>query len=150
MSSNQRIPATCRRRFGRRRGATVVEFAIAAPTLLLVVFSAFEMSRMSMLYHLAQDAAYEACRFSMLEGGTPQEAQIRAAQVLDMVGAQNASIVINNGVPFTNTTTAITTRVTLPMSDNAFLLKYFFTGKSITAEITLNLERYSGFYNASN
>lgn len=127
-----------------------MEFAIAAPVMFLLVFAIFELSRMSLLYSMAQDAAYEACRYSMLEGGTPLEAQVRAAEVLDMVGAQNISVVINDGQPFTNTTQSIKTRVTVPMEDNAFLLRYFFVGKSITAEITLNMERYSGFYSATN
>ncbi len=129
-----------------REGATAIEFAFAAPVLLLVVFGAFELARMSLIRNMAQDAAYEACRFCMVEGATAAEAVARAEEVIAMVGAKDVTVVINDGQPFNSASSQIRVNLSIPMESNALLLRYFFTGQYINAQIELNVERYSGFY----
>jgi hypothetical protein len=142
-------PKRRRRNWGMPRGATAVEFAFAAPILLLFVFGAFELSRMSLIRNMAQDAAYDAARFCMVEGATVEEAEIKANETLAMVGAKYATVVINDGEEFDRTTRQIKVSISIPMEGNALLMRYFFIDQFVTAEISLNVERYSGFYNGA-
>jgi Flp pilus assembly protein TadG len=141
-------PAIPRRR-NRRSGVTMMEFAVVAPILLMFVFGCFEICRMSLIRNMAIDAAYDACRHSMVEGATAAEATQKAIQVLNQVGTRDAVIVINDGVAFDTKTKVIKVDITIPMDKNAYLLKYFFTNRQIKATISMNMERYSGFYDAS-
>ena len=50
---------TCSRREHGRHGATTVELALVLPVLFIIVFGSFEFSRLNMLKHLAEVAAYE-------------------------------------------------------------------------------------------
>jgi len=126
-----------------------MEFAIAAPIMLTSVFGTFEMCRMSLIYNMAQDAAYDACRHAMVEGATATEARDKALEVLSLVGAQDVSVVINDGQAFTDKTKQVKVVVTIPMEANALLLRTLFTGREIQSTITMNMERYSGFYDAT-
>ena len=74
--SRQTIRRRNKRRV-RRDGAAVVEFAISASVLFLIIMGCVELCRMSMLRNLAQDACYEAARYSMVEGATTDEAWAR-------------------------------------------------------------------------
>ncbi len=133
-----------------RRGATAVEFAIAAPVLLLVTFGTFEVARLNMIRSMAQDAAYEACRYCMVEGATVAEAEARARSVLALVGTRAAQITVNDGEDFDRETQEVTVSIEIPMEDNALLMSGFCNGKYIRSTISLNMERYSGFYNDPN
>lgn len=133
-----------------RRGATAVEFAIAAPVLLLVTFGAFEVGRLNMIRSMAQDAAYEACRYCMVEGATAAEAEEKAKSVLALVGARGAVVTVNDGENFDRETQEVTVSVEIPMEQNALLMTGFCEDKYIRSTISLNMERYSGFYDSSN
>ena len=53
-----------------RTGATAVEFAIVAPVFFLILFAMFEFSRVNVLRHTADNAAYEASRVAIIPGAT--------------------------------------------------------------------------------
>jgi Flp pilus assembly protein TadG len=59
----------------RRRGATVVEFAIVAPILFLVVFGLIEFGRYMMLHQIAITSTREGCRKAVL-GTTTSDQQV--------------------------------------------------------------------------
>lgn len=132
-----------------RRGATAVEFAMTAPILLLVTFGTFELCRMSLLRNMAQDAAYEACRFALVEGGTATEAATRANEVLRLVGARKASVVVNGGKGIDSKSASVTVSVEIPMEPNALLLRPFYRNKIIRADMTLKTERYDGYFSGA-
>lgn len=130
----------------RRSGAAALEFAVTAPTLLIVIFTCFEFARLAMMISLAESAAYEGCRFAVVEGATTEDAENEANRILSRLGTRNATVTVNNGVGITPTDREITVAIRIPMEDNAFLLSSFFRDKSIAAEITLRTERYTGYY----
>ena len=132
-----------------RTGTTALEFAVAAPVVFLVIFGCIEITRMSLLLNLAQDACYDAARHAMVEGATTSEATARAQQVLALFGTRNATIQINNGAGITSTSTHVQVSISIPMRDNAYVLKYFYTNRFINASIRLKVERYNGYYNDS-
>jgi Flp pilus assembly protein TadG len=136
------------RRANRRsqRGATAVEFAIVAPILFLLIFCAFEFARLCMIKNLAQDAAYEAARYAMVQGSDAQDAIDQANMVLATLGTRNVTVVVNDGAGIDEDTEAVKVAVTIPMKDNSFGLIPFVKDKTISAEITLIAERYNGFY----
>ena len=135
-----------KRNGANRRGATAVEFAISASLLFLIIFGAVEFCRMSMLRNLAQDACYEAARHAMVEGATTSEAYQRATDVLDMIGAKDVTVTINDGDGIDDDSSYVKVYVEIPMASNAYIIPYIYGDKVISAEIQLKMERYSGYY----
>lgn len=78
---------------GRRRGASVVEFALTLPVMLLVVMGIVELSLLMHRVHMVTRAARDACRLGsgVIEGTAPTGDVIEAAaeaQALDILAAQ--------------------------------------------------------------
>ncbi len=137
------------RKMTNRQGATTVEFAFAAPALLLMIFLSFEFARMCLIRNLAQDAAYEAARFSMVEGATEEDATAKATDVMNMIGARGVEVVVNDGNPIVRGDQTVKVHVSVAMEENSLVLPWLYQGRFINAVIELRLERYDGFYDAS-
>jgi Flp pilus assembly protein TadG len=131
-----------------RRGAAALEFAVVAPTLFLVIFASFEFSRLALMRSLANSAAYEACRFAIVEGAVRQDGLDEANRILARLNTQNATVEINDGAEITPNTQEVTVSISIPMEDNAFLLSSLFTDRFVTSEITLRTEKYTGYYSS--
>ncbi len=129
-----------------RRGTAAVEFAIAGPALLAILFFSFEFARLSMIRNLAQNAAYEAARYAMVEGATSEEAVERAEEVLRMLATRGAEITINDGEAFDRTTSTVKVHVSVSMEENAFVIPWIYQGRFINTEMELRTEKYAGFY----
>jgi hypothetical protein len=132
-----------------RAGTTSLEFAIVAPVMFFIIFGSLELTRMAMLQHMAQDAAYDAARHAMVSGATVQEAIDKANETLDLFNAAGATVNVNGGHGLQTTDQFITVEITIPMEDNALFLRQFFAGRDIVASISLRRERYEGFYSGS-
>ena len=132
-----------------RQGSSSIEFALVAPIMFGVIFMAFDFSRISMMRALAQSAAYGACRSSIVDGATRAEAIAEAERVLARLGTKNAIISVNKGQEITEETTEVTVSVDIPLGDNSFFFKPYFTGSSVSSEITLKTERYTGYFDSS-
>jgi Flp pilus assembly protein TadG len=129
-----------RRLSGSRRGAVVVEFAIAAPIFLLFLMVAFEFGWLNVMRHTADNAAYEAVRTAIVPGATSAEALAKANSLLKVVGARNAKVSITPST-ITNATTAVTVVIDLPMTSNGLIVPRF-TGKTVLhSESTMKTER---------
>lgn len=142
-----------RNRVRNREGATTVEFAVVAPIFFAVIFFCFEFARMSAMRNLAQNAAYEACRFAMMEGATEDQGEQRAADVLARLGTKGATIETTYDPIFRADGTVaqskafVTTRVTIPLGQNAIALPAAALGNNmIVAETQLRSERYIGYF----
>ena len=130
-----------------RTGATAIEFALVAPVLLLIIFCCVEFSRMSLLQNLAQNAAYEACRNVIVEGGDVDDAIDEAERVLGRLGAKETVITVNGGQTIEADTPQVNVRIEIPMHENSLLLPWILFGdRNMVAEISLNTERYQGFF----
>ena len=62
--------STSGQKVSSRAGATAVEFAIVAPIFFLIMLASFEFSRLNVIRHTADNAAYEAARHAMVPGAT--------------------------------------------------------------------------------
>ncbi len=80
-----------------RRGAAVVEFAVLAPLLFLLIFGMIEYGRMVMVQQLITNASREGARVAILEGSTD-------AQVIDAVQEH-----VGGGVPIADADVEIAT-----------------------------------------
>ena len=127
------------RKSRQRAGATLVEFAIVAPLLFLFFFAAMEFCRVAMIRHTADNAVYEGCRVGIVPGATAGEVNAEATRILSSLGVTNVGIDV---VPskLDRDTEEVTVRITVPLDDNSFVPNQFFSGRSITRELTLRRE----------
>lgn len=123
-----------------RRGATTVEFAIVAPIFFLLLLASFEFSRLNVMRHTADNAAYEAARHAMVPGATVSEAVTKANTILRTVGTRGARVTINPTVLGPDVDT-ISVRVDVPLDQNGWVVPRFTKGSTITAQSTLRTER---------
>lgn len=123
----------------QRIGATMVEFAIVAPLLFLFFFAAMEFCRVAMIRHTADNAVYEGCRVGIIPGATVGEINNEATRILGSLGVTNVNIdVIPSKIE--PDTDEVTVRIVVPLDDNSFVPNQFFSGRSITRELTLRRE----------
>ena len=104
---------------------------------------------MILLRNMAQDAAYDAARYCMVEGATSAEAISRANAVLRKVGAKGAVITVNGGVPITSASANVNVQIVIPMESNSLFFKPVFRNRNINVAMSLKKESYLGFYNAN-
>ena len=121
----------------RRRGAVLVEFAITAPILFMIVFASFEFSRVNMLRNTIENAACEGARRGIVPGATALACEQSAQKLLDIVRVNNSTVVATPN-PITATTEEVTVVVTVPLDvSNGYLMPRYFLGREIKATITL-------------
>jgi Flp pilus assembly protein TadG len=115
----------------RRRGVTAVEFAVAAPIALGLVFFSFEFGRMNMVRHTIQDAAYEAARRGLVATATETEIKAVATSIMNASGIRNATTTVAQ----TNDDVSVT--ISLNCNDQSWIGPLAFQGKSFSRSITL-------------
>jgi Flp pilus assembly protein TadG len=131
----------------RRRGASLVEFAVVAPVFFLIVMGLIEFGRAFMVKELLTEAARRGCRQGVIEGTSSSTIQSAAVNFLSNVGISGASAsVYINGAAAGSTNvsampvyTEITVVVTVPVSDVAWTPSLFVTG-SLSGQYTLRRE----------
>lgn len=140
------IPRTGRRAAKRTRhrnlGAVTVEFAFAAPILLLLFFGACEFARVNMLRHTLANAAYEGSRRGIVPGATSANVQSAAQAVLNATSANGATITVSP-TTITDNTAQVSTTVSLSMASNSWIVPKWFSGKTLTSTSLLNREQYN-------
>ena len=122
-----------------RHGATVVEFALVLPILLLFVFGGVELSRLAMLRHTANHAAYAATRKAIVPGANVANVIQKAEDHLAMIGISNASVTVNPSV-ITESTSIVEVEVTFPIADNSLVVPEFVSG-TVTGKSAMMTER---------
>lgn len=123
-----------------RTGATAVEFALVAPIFFLLLLSSFEFSRLNVIRHTADNAAYEAARIAMVPGATAAEAATEANRIMDIAGARGTTITINPATLGPNTS-QITVTVDVPLDQNGWIVPRFTRTQTMRAVSTLKAER---------
>ena len=123
-----------------RRGTTLVEFAIVAPVFFLLLFGSFEFSRLNVIRHTADNAAYEAARIAMVPGATAAEAITEANRILDIVGTRGATVTVNPAT-LGLSTKQITVTIDVPMGQNGWITPRFTGSLNMRAVATLKAER---------
>lgn len=106
----------------RRRGAALVEFAVVAPLLFLVLFGIIEFGQIFKVRQTCQHAAREGCRIAILQS-TPSPYDSPGGPVMTRI----EQIMVAAGVPFnpgmvtivedSDADPAIQVTVTVPYAD---------------------------------
>ena len=135
-----------RQRRRSRKGATLIEFAIVAQVMFLIIFTCVEFCRLNMIRNLTQDAAYYAARDAMVHGATVAEAKSVANRILGAMGTRGVTVLINDDDTLDKDSDEINVTVTVPIDENALFLPKFTDQMNFTATATMRTERYDGFY----
>jgi Flp pilus assembly protein TadG len=88
MRTNHSTPLSSHSRSSSRRGSTIIEFAILAFTLLVVLFTGIELIRMAFIYTNLADAAKAGVRYAIVRGSTRSSGASSSADpspVVDMI-----------------------------------------------------------------
>lgn len=122
-----------------RAGATTVELALVLPVLFLMVFGAFEFSRLNMLKHIAGVAAYEGAREGIVIGATASDVTTQVNAILAAGSVVNATITT---VPatITDATTEVQVNVSIPVAGNFWVMPAYASGV-VTGSCRLSTER---------
>ena len=150
-----------RRRQLGRTGATAIEFAMVAPSFLIVIVVCVEFARLSILRNTSHNACYETCRFIMSEGATVKDGRDRAQLALNRLGNIRANILINGVDGSVDEdgevigelgfeTGTVETRIEIPLAENTLIIPgAMFGDRAIRARMTMRTERYAGFFDSS-
>ena len=79
---------------GRRKGAAVVEFAIVAPVLFLLVFGMIEYGRMLMVQQTLTNASREGARKGILVNSTSSEVTSTVNSYLASASISGATVTL--------------------------------------------------------
>ncbi len=127
-----------RRRF--RRAAATVEFAIVAPVLFLLILTMFEFSRVQVIRHTADNAAYEGARAAMVPGASAGDAVAEASRIMRVIGARGVQVNVTPGA-IDASTRSVTVEVQTNLDQNALVTPRFMRGKTLSSTSTLLTER---------
>ncbi len=134
-----------RRRSSRRRGASIVEFAIVAPVAFITILGVMEVGSGLMAMHLLNDAAMAGCRVGIIEGKSSANIQSAATAVLTAEGisGETATVKVNDGS--TDASSAgvgdeITVTVSVPVSKISWVPVLKYLGGSLQGQYTMRRE----------
>ena len=127
----------------RRRGATVVEFAVVAPLLFLFIFAMIEFGRMVMVEQILTNAAREGARRGILEQTTAAEVETIVSDYLTGSSISGATVTVSpdqlRQVGFGQ---PVTVSVSVPYSQVSWLpTPRFLGGTNLTAQSVMRGER---------
>ncbi|MCU0721938.1 MAG: pilus assembly protein [Pirellula sp.] len=129
-----------------RTGAVTVEFAIIANMMFVVIFGCLELTRLSLIRNLAQDAAYFAARVAIVPGATVADATREANRILGTMGTRGVQVVINDGQGISQGTEELKLEVVIDLQQNMILLPLMPGSKEIRTKATMKTERYDEVY----
>lgn len=135
------------RRYGRRhkrRGATLVEMAIATPVLFLVLLGLFQFGYVFMVQHLLQNAAREACRKAVTPNQTNDTVTLGVQTSLQSQGIASASttLLVNGAagnIAQAKPGDAISVRILLPVS-SVIIVPNNYLGGALNAHCVRRVE----------
>lgn len=124
----------------QRIGAALVEFAVVVPVIALFFAGMVEISRVMMLQHTADTAAYEAARSIIVPGANVAEGVSEGNALLDAAGLKATSITVSPDV-ITEETGSVSVSVRVPVSENSWISLAQLNALEIVSEVTLLTER---------
>jgi len=124
---------------GKRRGATVVEFAICFPILLAFVFGTIEFSRVLQLQHTIRLAAFEGARAGVPLDSTTTDVTTKTQSILSAVRITNSTTTIAPN-PIVYASPTITVTVSADPAQNKWVTWFVTAGHPLSSTITLNRE----------
>lgn len=132
--ASARVPSSAGK---RRAGAAVVEFALVAPLLFLLILGSIEFGRGMMALELVANAAREGARKGCLPGTATKDIQTTITNSLSGTGipTKNAAVtvMVNNASKDASTAVtddSITVTITVPLRDVSWLPTSVFLGNA--------------------
>lgn len=131
------------RRRPDREGATMVEFAIVANVMFLMVLTCIEFARLNMTRNLMQDAAYFAARHAVVPGATAAEAIAEAERIMGSMLTNGYTVQVSE---LNAESEEIEVTVEVDLHAVALFAPNFLPNTTISTTANMRTERYSGFY----
>lgn len=125
-----------------RRAVAVSELAITLPILVLIVLGTIEVCSMIFLQQGLRISAYEGARVALVPGSDSGNVQAACQQVLDDRRISFGSISVQpsnfDQQPYGS---IVQVTVTAPCSDNSLFAPFLFTGRTLTGQMQMMIER---------
>jgi Flp pilus assembly protein TadG len=130
---------TVRPNAAARRGAVVVEFAMTAGLLFMILFASIEFMRVNTIVNSTENAAYEGARAAIVPGSKVKDAKDAARGMLRAIGVRGAKIDVQPN-PLQPDSPEVTVTIDVPLDNNSFITPRYFLGKTLTKTCTLTRE----------
>ncbi|MEM6798247.1 MAG: TadE family protein [Planctomycetota bacterium] len=126
----------------RRRGASVVEFALVAPVFFLVVLGMIEFGRMAMVQQVLTNSAREGARIGVLDGSTTARVKTKVDDYLSSASISGATVQVSPNPPSSaGFGESVTVTVSVPFDRVSWLPSPFFIGgQTLRAESIMRRE----------
>jgi Flp pilus assembly protein TadG len=137
-----RLDKLCRLFRKKRRGASVVEFAIVAPVFFLLIFGMIEYGRMVMVQQVLTNATREGARRAVLDGATTNDIRNVVQEYLTNSSIGNATVSVSPDPPSSaGSGEPVTVTVSIGFDQVSWLPSpMFLGGKTMTAESVMRRE----------
>ncbi len=119
----------------REAGATLIEFAIVLPLLVLLLFGIIEAGWAFSQSVEVRNAAREGARLAVVDFGTGQQVIDETCARADLSGSGATVDVTVNG------TTSVTVDITQSYASLTGLLNPFFNGLNLSSTVEMRIER---------
>jgi Flp pilus assembly protein TadG len=137
--SIQHNPSRLHHRSTSRRGALSVELSLTIPVLFAIFFGAVEVTRLNMLRHTIENAAYEGARQGIIPGATADSARNAALAALNAVDVRDAIVRVSPTV-IVPSTSRVSVEIEVPVSSNCWGTSSFVGLDNLTRSCTLSRE----------
>ena len=127
----------------RRRGAAVVEFAVVAPLLFLVLFTTIEGGRMIVVNQILANASREGARRAVLEQASAAEAQAVTAEYLTDASISGATVTVSpSSLDMLAHSDPVTVTVSVPFASVSWLpAPMYFKEWTLSQQTVMRAER---------
>ena len=127
-----------------RRGAAIIEFALLAPVLFMLVLGMIEFGRVLMVAQLLTDAAREGGRLAVVAGSNTDKVTSTVDSFLTNAGVNGAHTSVSPDPSAANQGDSITVTVTVPASVVSWLPTPIFTaGQTLSGSVIMRKESNS-------
>ncbi|QDT09855.1 TadE-like protein [Planctomycetes bacterium K23_9] len=121
----------------------MVEFAIIANIMFVVIFTCMEFARMNMVRNLAQDAAYFSARHAIVPGATSEEAVAEAERIMGAMLTTGYTVDVSD---LDAESGMVNVTVDVDLDAVALFAPMFLPSATISTTARMRTERYDGFY----
>jgi Flp pilus assembly protein TadG len=129
------------RRGRRRTGAFLVEFAIVAPIMFMLMLATFEFGRAFMVMELLTEGARVGARQGIIDGTTTDQIRQAVVNYLTAVGIKGDTVTVQILYDAPNPLHPdINVQVTVPISDVSWVPNPLFTSGTLSGQFTMRQE----------
>ncbi|MBA4031551.1 MAG: transporter [Planctomyces sp.] len=125
-----------------RRGALSVEMSLTIPVLFAIFFGSVEITRLNMLRHTIENAAYEGARQGIVPGATADSARAAALAALAAIDVRDAVVTVDPPVILASTP-RVTVEIQVPVARNSWGTSSFVGLTELERSCTLSRESLS-------